>query len=49
MKYERATGFSMEGMKLTITVDSKRCNKHLPFDVLEGMMQIIAEAIKGSC
>lgn len=46
MKYERATGFSMDGMKLTITIDSKRCNKHLPFDVLEGMMQIIAEAIK---
>lgn len=46
MQYERATGFGMDGMKLTVSVDEKRCTKHAPFDVLEGMVKIIAGAIK---
>ncbi|MEO4055551.1 transcription-repair coupling factor [Solibacillus sp. CAU 1738] len=46
MKFERAVGFSMDGSKLAVTIDMKRCSKQLPFDVLEEMMKIIAEAKK---
>lgn len=48
MKFERAVGFSMDGTKLIVTIDMKRCGNYLPFDVLENMMAIIAEAKKTS-
>jgi len=47
MKFDRAVGFSMDGQKLIITIDEKKCGKkYLPFDVLEQMVEIIAKAKK---
>ena len=46
MTYGRAVGFGMDGSKLQITIDSKKCGNYLPFDVLEKMMEIIASAKK---
>ncbi|SOC26327.1 transcription-repair coupling factor [Ureibacillus xyleni] len=46
MKFDRAVGFSMDGNKLTLTIDEKKCGKYHSFDVLEEMMEIIAKAKK---
>ena len=34
------------GMKLNVTIDTKKCGAQKPFDVLEKMMEIIASAKK---
>ncbi|MEL3959786.1 transcription-repair coupling factor [Lysinibacillus endophyticus] len=46
MKFDRAVGFTMDGNKLTLTIDMKKCGKNDPFDVLEEMMKIVASAKK---
>ncbi|RKQ14736.1 transcription-repair coupling factor [Ureibacillus endophyticus] len=46
MKFDRAVGFTMDGNKLTLTIDMKKCGKNDPFDVLEEMMEIVASAKK---
>ncbi len=46
MKFERAVGFSMEGQKLIVTIDEKKCGKYSPFDVLEQMVEMIAKTKK---
>lgn len=46
MEFGNAVGFGMDGNKLTLTIDRKKCGNHLQFDVLEKMMQIIAGAKK---
>jgi len=46
MKFERAVGFGMDGMQLKFTIDERKCGKYQPFDILEEMMQIIANAKK---
>ncbi|WP_341321985.1 transcription-repair coupling factor [Solibacillus sp. FSL H8-0523] len=46
MSYGRAVGFGMEGIQLVITVDYHKCGSHLPFDVVEKMMEVIAGAKK---
>ena len=46
MKFERAVGFGMDGSKLIVTIDEKKCAKHPPFEVLEQMVEIIAKARK---
>ncbi|MFY3791152.1 transcription-repair coupling factor [Ureibacillus sp. MALMAid1270] len=46
MKFERAVGFSMDGQKLIVTIDEKKCGKHQPFDVLEQMIELIAKTKK---
>ena len=48
MQFERAVGFSMDGIKLVLVIDTKRCGNHKPFDVLEKMMQIVAQSRKES-
>lgn len=48
MKFERAVGFSMDGPKLTVTIDEKKCGKYPSFDVLEEMIEIIAKTKKES-
>nr|WP_255731557.1 transcription-repair coupling factor [Solibacillus sp. MA9] len=48
MNFGRAIGFGMEGTQLVITVDYHKCGNHLPFDVVEKMMEVIAGAKKGS-
>ncbi|MER2047976.1 transcription-repair coupling factor [Solibacillus sp. FSL K6-1781] len=48
MEFGRAVGFGMEGTQLVITIDYNKCGNHLPFDVVEKMMQIIASAKKES-
>ncbi|MEK4227903.1 transcription-repair coupling factor [Solibacillus sp. FSL H8-0538] len=44
MEFGRAVGFGMDGGKLTLTIDQKKCGNYLPFDVLEKMIQIVAGA-----
>lgn len=46
MQFERAVGFSMDGTKLILNIDMKRCGSHLPFDVLEKMVKLIVKAKK---
>lgn len=46
MQFERAVGFGMDGTKLNLTIDMKKCGKHQPLDVLEKMIKIVAEAKK---
>ncbi|MGM9944687.1 MAG: transcription-repair coupling factor [Lysinibacillus sp.] len=46
MQFARAVGFSMDGAKLNLTIDTKRCGASLPFDVLEKMVNIISQAKK---
>ena len=46
MVFGRAVGFGMDGAKLQVTIDSKKCGNHLPFDILEKMMKIISTAKK---
>lgn len=46
MKFERAVGFSMDGTKLIVTIDEKKCNKIPPFDILEEMVEIISKSKK---
>ena len=48
MEFGRAVGFSMEGVKLVLVIDTKRCGNYTPFEVLEKMMKIVAEARKES-
>ena len=46
MEFGRAVGFGMDGSKLMLTIDQRKCGNHLPFEVLEKMMQIVATAKK---
>ncbi len=46
MQFARAVGFGMDGTKLNLTIDTKRCGGSLPFDVLEKMVKIISQAKK---
>ncbi|RUL49142.1 transcription-repair coupling factor [Lysinibacillus antri] len=46
MKFDRAVGFEMDGAKLTLTIDEKKCGKYDSFDVLEQMVEIVAKAKK---
>ncbi|MFF5996842.1 transcription-repair coupling factor [Lysinibacillus sp. KU-BSD001] len=46
MQFERAVGFVMEGTKLNLTIDMKRCGNFLPFDILEKMVKMVLEAKK---
>ena len=46
MKFERAVGFVMDGAKLTLTIDEKKCGKYPPFEVLEQLVEIVAKAKK---
>ncbi|AWE05955.1 transcription-repair coupling factor [Lysinibacillus sp. 2017] len=46
MIFGRAVGFGMEGKQLIVTVDYHKCGNHLPFDVIEQMMEIIATSKK---
>ena len=39
MMFGRAVGFGMEGTQLILTVDYHKCGNHLPFDVVEKMME----------
>ena len=44
--YGRAVGFTMNGQALVLTIDGKKTGKHHPFDVLEGMMEILADSVR---
>lgn len=46
MQFDRAVGFLMDGAKLTVTIDEKKCGKYAPFEVLEQVVEIIAKAKK---
>ncbi|MFL0506324.1 transcription-repair coupling factor [Ureibacillus sp. 179-F W5.1 NHS] len=46
MKFDRAVGFIMDGAKLTLTIDEKKCGSYQPFDVLEQMIEIAAKSKK---
>ncbi|MDI7743860.1 transcription-repair coupling factor [Lysinibacillus fusiformis] len=46
MKFDRAVGFVMEGAKLTLTIEEKKCGKIPPFEVLEQLVEIVAKAKK---
>ena len=46
MEFGQAVGFGMEGTQLIVTVNYKKCGKYLPFEVIEKMMEIIANAKK---
>lgn len=46
MQFGRAVGFGMDGAKLNLTIDTKKCENKLPFEVLEKMVEIIASAKK---
>ncbi|MER2109068.1 MAG: transcription-repair coupling factor [Solibacillus sp.] len=46
MKFGRAVGFGMDGIQLVLTIDMKKCGAYLPFEVLEKMMEISADAKK---
>lgn len=48
MKFERAVGFSMDGPKLIVTIDGKKCGKQEPLDVLEQVVEIISKAKKNN-
>jgi transcription-repair coupling factor (superfamily II helicase) len=45
-KFGRAVGFSMSGQQLVMTIDENKTTKHHPFDVLEGMMQLLPESLR---
>lgn len=36
----------MNGQALVLTIDGKKTGKQHPFDVLEGMMEILADSIR---
>src|SRR5690606_31475458 len=44
--YGRAVGFTMNGQALVLNIDGKKTGKHHPFDVLEGMMEILADSVR---
>ena len=44
--YGRAVGFSMTGQQLRLTIDENKTGKQHPFDVLEGMMRLLSEALR---
>ncbi len=44
--YGRAVGFSMANQALVLTVDGKKAGKQHPFDVLEGMMEILSNSLR---
>ncbi|HSJ37149.1 MAG TPA: TRCF domain-containing protein, partial [Planococcus sp. (in: firmicutes)] len=44
--YGRAVGFSMAGQQLRLTIDENKTGKQHPFDVLEGMMRLLSEALR---
>lgn len=46
MKFERAVGFGMDSMQLILTIDERKCIKYHHFDILEEIMQIIANSKK---
>ena len=46
MQFERAVGFGMDGARLNLTVDMKKCGKYQPLDVLEKLVKIVSEAKK---
>ena len=46
MAFGRAVGFGMDGNKLQVTIDTKKCGNYLPFEVLEKMMEIVSKARK---
>ncbi len=46
MEFNRAVGFTMDGQKLIVSIDEKKCGKHVPFDVLEKMVETIAKSKK---
>lgn len=46
MEFGRAIGFAMDGAKLNVTIDSKKCGNFKPFEVLGKLMEIIHSAIK---
>ncbi|MDN7243818.1 transcription-repair coupling factor [Planococcus sp. N028] len=45
-KFGRAVGFSVSGQQLVMTIDENKTTKHHPFDVLEGMMQLLPESLR---
>ena len=45
-RYGRAVGFSMDGSRLSLTIDETKCTNYTPFEVLEDMMQKLAVAKK---
>lgn len=46
MEFNRAVGFTMDGQKLIVSIDEKKCGKHVSFDVLEKMVETIAKSKK---
>ena len=46
MQFERAVGFGMDGTRLNLTIDMKKCGKHQPLDILEKMVMIVSQARK---
>ena len=46
MIFGRAVGFGMDGNQLIVTIDYQKCGNHLPFEVIEQMMEVIANSKK---
>lgn len=46
MQFGRAVGFKLEGQRLILTIDEKKADKKLPFEILESLMKILTTAIR---
>jgi len=46
MQFGRAVGFQLEGQRLILTIDEKKADKQLPFDILESLMKLLPNAIR---
>lgn len=48
MKFGKAVGFIMDGPKLTLTIDERKCGAYEPLDVLEQVAEIVYKARKNN-
>ncbi|MFJ8264241.1 transcription-repair coupling factor [Rummeliibacillus sp. NPDC094406] len=46
MQFGRAVGFQLEGQRLILTIDEKKAEKQLPFDILESLLKLLPNAIR---
>ncbi|MGE7925237.1 transcription-repair coupling factor [Viridibacillus arvi] len=44
LKFGRAVGFRMDGQQLLLTIDERKTDKQLPFDILEEIMKLLPTA-----
>ncbi|WP_146550912.1 MULTISPECIES: transcription-repair coupling factor [Rummeliibacillus] len=46
MQFGHAVGFQLEEQRLILTIDERKAEKQLPFDILESLMKVLPTAIR---